>query len=124
MITHKELQKLDQKDTYAIICEKLFTLKDNPKYSVMSELAYLLDKTSFINLVKYFGGLSIDIPTPEEFKQTRRLILLYQYFHIENLSWKTALQKAGYSMSDTRQAQKQLIEFSNVLENIKLGRDV
>lgn len=123
MITDRDLQKLNQKDMYAIICETLFTLKDNPKYSVMSELSYLLDKDSFINLVKYFGGTSIDIPTIDEFRKTIKLILLYQYFHIDNLSWKNSLEKAGYDMYETRQAQKQLIEFTNVLENIKLGRD-
>ena len=123
MITDRDLQKLNQKDMYAIVCETLFTLKDNPKYSVMSELAYLLDKSSFINLIKYFGGMSIDIPTADEFRKTIKLILLYQYFHVENLSWKTSLEKAGYDMYETRQAQKQLMEFSNVLENIKLGRD-
>lgn len=123
MINDRDLQKLNQRDTYAIVCETLFTLKENPKYSVMSELAYLLDKTSFINLVKYFGGESISIPTIDDFRKTIRLILLYQYFHVENLSWRDALDKAGYERSETRQAQKQLIEFSNVLENIKLGRD-
>lgn len=123
MINDRDLQKLNQKDTYAIICETLYALKDNPKYSVMSELAYLLDKSSFINLIKYFGGLSIDIPTSDDFKQTIKLILLYQYFKIENLSWRTSLEKAGYAMSETRQAQKQLVEFSNILDSIKLGRD-
>ena len=123
MFNDKDLQKLNQTDVYAVVCETLYALKNNPNYSVMSELAYLLDQKSFTNLVKYFGGTTIEIPTVDDFKKTIRVILLYQYFNIENMSWKDALIKAGYERSETRQAQKQLMQFTNVLESVKLGRD-
>lgn len=123
MLNDKDLQKLNQTDVYAVVCETLYALKNNPNYSVMSELAYLLDQKSFTNLVKYFGGTTIEIPTVDDFKKTIRVILLYQYFNIENMSWKDALIKAGYERSETRQAQKQLMQFTNVLESVKLGRD-
>ncbi len=124
MLTDKELQKLGQSDVYAVVCETLFALRDVPSYSIMSDLAYLLDKDSFTNLVKYFGGSLIQIPTIDEFKKTIRVILLHQYFNIENMSWRESLVKAGYERSETRQAQKQLMQFSNVLESIKVGRDI
>lgn len=121
-ITDRDFQKLNQTDTYAIICEMLYTLKDNPSYSTMSELAYLLDRKSFIHLIKYFGGETITIPTVDEFKKAIKVILLYQYFNIDGLSWRESLLKSGYACSETRQAQKHLIQLSNILESIKLGR--
>lgn len=122
MVSDKDLQKLNQSDIYAIVCEMLYALREVPSYSIMSDLAYLLDQKSFNNLIKYFGGTTIQLPTLDEFKKTIRVILLHQYFNVENMSWSESLVKAGYERSETRQAQKHLMQFSNVLNQVKLGR--
>ena len=48
IITQRDFQTLNQSDSYAVICELLYALKENPKYCVLSELAYILDKDSFL----------------------------------------------------------------------------
>ena len=118
----RDLTRFTQSDIYSIVCELLYKIKDNESYSVMSELAYILDKNSFIKFMQYFGGTTISIPTLEDFKQTIRVIQLYHYFNIENMSWKDALVKAGFEKNETRSAQRRLIEFTKVLNSFKAGR--
>lgn len=118
----RDLTRFTQSDIYSIVCELLYKIKDNESYSVMSELAYILDKNSFIKFMQYFGGTTISIPTLEDFRQTIRVIQLYHYFNIENMSWKDALVKAGFEKNETRSAQRRLIEFTKVLNSFKAGR--
>lgn len=119
----RDLSRMSQSDIYSIVCELLYTIKDDPKYSILSELVYLLDQKSFINFIKYFGGTTISIPTLEDFRKTIKIIQLYYYFNIENLSWREALEKSGFERLETRSAQKQLMQFTDILNNIKLGRN-
>ena len=123
IITQRDFQTLNQSDSYAVICELLYALKENPKYCAMSELAYILDKDSFIRFIKYFGGSTVQVPTVEEFRETLQTIMLYQYFKIDNLSWQDALAKANIEKKDTRKFQKALMTFDTVLHDTQLGRD-
>ena len=123
VITQRDFHTLGQSDSYAVICELLYALKENPKYCIMSELAYILDKDSFLRLIKYFGGSSIQVPSVDEWRETVQTIMLYQYFKIDNLSWQDALAKANIEKKDTRKFQKALMTFDEVLRNTKLGRD-
>lgn len=119
----RDLQKFTQSDVYSVVCELLYALKDNDDYSAISELAYILDKDSFIKFIQYFGGTTLKVPTVEEFKQAIRVMQLYHYFNLENMPWKEALVKAGYERTETRSAQRHLMQFTKVLNSIKLGRD-
>jgi hypothetical protein len=121
-MTEIKLERLSQPEVYALICESLYTLKDNPKYSVISELAFLLDKQSFMRLIKYFGGMSITIPTEEEFKETIGLLLLYQAVEIDGLPWRKALDAAGYDLSDSRRVQRKLAILKRSIKEFKEGK--
>ena len=118
----RDLNKLNQSDVYSIICEMLYAFRDDNSFGTMSELAYILDKDSFMRFIKYFGGTTITIPTVSEFKSTIKLIQLYHYFNIENMSWKDALDKAGFDKSETRTAQRKLMTFTKKLNSVKVGR--
>lgn len=119
----KDLQRFSQSDVYSIICELIYAVKDDPKYSAICELAYLLDKDSFIKLIKYFGGSNLKVPSVDEFKSAIKIMQLYHYFNIENMPWKEALVKAGFERNETRSAQRNLMQFTKVLSDAKLGRD-
>lgn len=118
----RDLNKLNQSDVYSIICELLYALRDDTSYGVLSELAYILDKDSFVRFIKYFGGTTITVPTLDEFKATIKVIQLYHYFNIENMSWKDALVKAGFDKNETRTAQRKLMAFTKTLNSVKIGR--
>ena len=118
---NKDFHKLSEPDVYSTLCALLYALKDNPRYAVLSELMYLLDKKSFIKLVQYFGGLTIQIPKPEELQHVIKLLLLYQYKEIEDMEWDDALLKAGYEKGDSRSAQRYLAIIKKNLENLNVG---
>lgn len=121
MNTYKDFYNLSQPDIYSILCQFLFELQGNAKYTTISELAYILDRESFVKLIKYFGGLTITIPTADELKSATKLMLLYQYKELENMKWHEALNKAGYEDTDSRSAQRNLAILKKTIENFKKG---
>ena len=64
--TKDSLKQLNSSDTYSLILFCLYKIKNNEKYSTLSELAYVLDKDNLLKLCEYFGGLTIKIPTIDE----------------------------------------------------------
>ncbi len=119
----RDLSRMSQSDIYSIVCELLYVVKDNPNYSAMSELAYILNQESFIKFIKYFGGTTLAVPTLDDFKQTLKVMQLYHYFNVQNMSWKDALVKAGFERNETRSAQRKLMQFTEVLNKSKIGRN-
>jgi len=121
MTSDKDLYKLTQPDIYSLICELLYVLKDNPKYSIISELAFILDRNSFIKFIKYFGGMTITIPTENEFKDVIQLLLLYQAIEIDKLPWRKALEEAGIELDKSRSMQRKLSILKKTLADYRLG---
>lgn len=117
MSTSNLLSKFKEPDVYAILCGYLFEFKEIPEYSILSELTYLLDSKSFINLIKYFEGQTVRIPTREEFQSAVKVLLLLQYFEIEKRPWKESLQLAGFQTSEGRSAQKKLDKLKATIKN-------
>ena len=118
---NKILSKFKEADVYALICGYLYEYKEIPEYSIMCELAYLLDSKSFINLIKYFEGKTFTVPTKEEFQTAIRTILLYQYYEVDKKPWKEALIDAGFDSSDGRAAQIQLRKLKDTIEKYNYG---
>ena len=116
-----DLEQLSQPEIYALICECLYALKDNPKYSITSELAFILEKDSFVKFIKYFGGMTITVPTMEEFKDTIGLLLLYQAVEVDKLPWKESLEFAGYEPEQSRSVQRKLAILKKSIKDFKVG---
>lgn len=53
-------------EKFSLILFLLYKLKDDPKYSILSELPFVLDKSNLLNLLEYFGGRTITIPTKRD----------------------------------------------------------
>lgn len=113
---NKVLSKFKEQDVYALLCGYLFEFKNVPEYSVISELAYLLDRESFVNLIDYFEGQTFKVPTKKDFQNAVRTLLLLQYYEIEGRPWKDSLVAAGFDTSDGRAAQIQLKKLKTTLE--------
>lgn len=113
---NKVLSKFKEQDVYALLCGYLFEFKNVPEYSVISELAYLLDRESFVNLIDYFEGQTFKVPTKKDFQNAIRTLLLLQYYEIEGRPWKDSLVAAGFDTSDGRAAQIQLKKLKTTLE--------
>lgn len=115
------LDEFKKQDVYSVLCAYLYELKDIPEYALFSELAYLLDSKSFVNLITYMEGQTIKIPSMEEFQTCIKVLLLLQYNKIEGLSWKESLGKAGFDTSEGRSAQNKLNKLVSTLTKYNYG---
>lgn len=115
------LDGLSREDVFAVATALLYSLKDHPQYSIVSELFYILDYDNFIRLIKYFGGCEIRIPSSEEINNTLKLLLLYQYREVEEFSWEDSLKKAGIPESDSRSARTKLNSLIRILKSQEVG---
>ena len=95
MNMNSELDKLKTRDVYSFILFILYKIKNNQKYSTLSELAYIVDKESLLNICQYFGGLTITIPTIDEFEDILNVLLLYQKVDIEGKDLDRTLDDFG-----------------------------
>ncbi len=89
----KSLNEMNEKDIYSMMLFALFKLSNNPKYSTLSELVYLVDKESLLRLISVFEGITITIPKLTEFKTLVSALELYQMVNLENMDFKTALKQ-------------------------------
>jgi hypothetical protein len=124
MANNDIIAKFKEQDIYALICSYLFDCCDVPQYSMICELAYLLDTKSFINLIKYFEGQEIKIPTKEEFQSCIKVLLLYVYHEVEGMKWKEALELAGFKTSEGRSAHNKLQKLVDVMNKYNYGNRI
>ena len=84
---------LTKRDTYSLILFLLYALKDDAKYSSLSQLAYVLDFKNMLNLCEYFGGLTVTIPTIEELETVTYALTLYQDVELNHKDFQECLKK-------------------------------
>lgn len=115
------LSNLSDQDAYAVICSFLHDLSNEPQYSLLSELCYILDKESLKRLLKYFSGRTIKIPTQEEVSDAIQIIMLFQLHEIEHKPWKDALEAVGFTTSEGKKAHNKLNKFREIIEKYNFG---
>lgn len=115
----KDITILSQEDTYSLVLLLLYVCKDNPRYSTLNELAYILDHDSFMNFIKYYEGQTIQIPPIDEILDSLRLLALFQYYKVEKLPWKDSLELAGYNSEEGISAKHKLIRFIKHIDKYK-----
>lgn len=85
------LNNLNKHDVYSLLLFTLYKMKDDPKYSTLSELCYILDGDNLTKFLSYYGGMTISVPTLKEIRALTQTLLLYQYVNIEGGNFKDAL---------------------------------
>lgn len=113
MSVKSEVSKLKETDIWSLLLFVLFKIKDTDEFSSLSELTYILDKTSLLKLCEYFGGSTITIPTIDELEHLVYGLLLYQYVDIDKLDYNDALAKIyseGTSKTEIKLAYKKIKE--------------
>lgn len=99
---------LDKEDTYSMALLMLYASSDNPRFSTLSELVYLLDSNSFKNFIKYYEGQTIQVPTAKEIQDSLRLLILFQHSKVEKMEWHEALRESGFSQEESISARTKL----------------
>lgn len=121
----KELDDLTVTDTYSLIMFALYKLKDNPKYSTLSELTYLVDRQSLLAIIEYFGGLTITIPSAKELRVLLNALTIYEQVNISKTQDLNKLlkdlDKKGYDKEELLEAYTTV---SDILKNYDFGNEV
>lgn len=118
----QKLEDLTITDIYSLVLFAIYKLGDVPEYSSLSELSYLLDKKSFFNLIEYYGGTTIKIPTQKEFKKVLNSLLLYQLVNLEGIEFTQAFKLLDdeYQVKATKDEYFRLVE---ILEKHNFKRE-
>ena len=117
------LDKLNEKDIYSAAMFLLSKLEGVPKYAIISELPYLLDKEGVFKLCKYYGGKTIKIPTLDELKDAMKLLLVMQFYRVDGKSWTESLECAGYSLAESKSVSSKLVILEQMLEQYNFSGD-
>ena len=90
-------------------------MTDNPEYSSISQLSYVLDKDNLLNLCVYFGGQTIKIPTTYELESLVYALLLYQHVKIDGMEYEKALNLIGHESEELREVKKNYKHICNIM---------
>lgn len=115
------LNKFNKQDVISTTSSLLYLLRSQPQYSTVSELVYLLDYDNFIKLITYYGGTTIRIPTVDEIDEMLRVLLLYQYYYVNKLSWKESLIKLEIPESESLSYRSKLSHLKRLLSSQSTG---
>lgn len=118
-----KLDELKSTDIYSMILFALYKLKEIPEYSTLSELVYILNKESLMNLLNYFGGLTITIPTQNELKIVVNALLLYQFIQLENKEINEAIKLLDIDESLIKEVKLTYFKLSEILDKYDFRRD-
>lgn len=95
MSVKENVSLLKEDDVFSMALFTLYALKNDEKYSSLSELAYLLDKKSLLNLLEYYGGQTITIPTSKDLEQVVSALSMHLKVHAQGMSEEDAIESLG-----------------------------
>lgn len=112
------LKEMNKVDIYSFMLFALYELRKIEEYRVLSELSYILDNQSIINFLDYYGGMTIKVPTKEDFRLIINALLLYQYINIENMSFEEAIKQLDKNKNDIVKIKEAYKVISPLLEKL------
>lgn len=112
----RNLKNLKEQDLYSLSLFTLYKLIGANEFSSLSEMAYLLDKNSFLNLCEFFGGQTIRIPTIDEFEELICALLLYQVVNEEQEDYNKVVKDFGEQIKNPRAVR---IKYNKLCEILK-----
>lgn len=115
------LNLLNKEDIYSLMLFTLYKMKDIPDYLTLTELSYILDGDSLNKLLKYFGGMTITIPTPKQFDLVFQTLLLYQYINLEEGEFESGLKAVVKDDADKDEVRLLYVKLVEVLSNYEFN---
>lgn len=116
------LNSMNKTDIYSLMLFALYKMREMPDYLALTEMAYLLDGDNLTKFLSYFGGMTITIPTMQDFRLITKALLIYQYVNIEEGSFEDAIKSIPldeFKTDDIKQMYTKLVE---VLSNYEFIR--
>lgn len=118
------LNNMKARDTMSMVLFVLYKLSENPEYSTLSELSYILDGTSLSNLLDYYGGMTITIPTKAEFAIVVDTLLLYQYHQMDKMSFDEAVKLLGKTGDQLKEIKDCYQKVYKIIEKYNFNLDI
>lgn len=88
------IKYLGDHQIYSLLLFALYKMiGEDKKYSILSELIYLLGREDFIKLCTFYGGKEIKIPTLNELDRLLKGLLLYSEVDIEGKDMNETIKK-------------------------------
>ena len=114
---------LKKNDVYSLVLFALYKLRDDPRYSTLSELIYTIDSKNFLKLMETFGGLTITIPTVDEFEQLIYALLVFQRVDVDGEKYRDVVADVSTKTElDMRAIQNDYNRIKEVLSQYKFVR--
>lgn len=114
-----EIENLRKQDIYSLMMFVLYRLKDSDEYSTLSQMAYLLDKESLLNLCEYFGGLTITIPTIHELEQIVYALMFFQEVDLKGADFDKVYEELRAKEIDANHIKDTYYTIKEVLKEYK-----
>lgn len=112
----KDLNNLNDNDLINLLLYGLYKLSNNPEYSSLCELVYVLDKENLFKLCSVYGGSTITVPTITELKKMVNVLLVYQKIH-EGKSFEKAYTEVDTTIDSKKELFDRYQVFSKLLED-------
>ena len=118
-MARKPTEDFPEKDINALTLMILSVLRDTPEFRSLAHLAYILTRDDFDKLIDICGGMTLTIPTREEFERSLRAIVYYYYRKVYRYSKVQALDKSGLSLIDLNSVEGDLKQIGKVMKSFK-----
>lgn len=118
-MVRKPTEDFPEKDINALTLMILSVLRDTPEFRSLAHLAYILTRDDFDKLIDICGGMTLTIPTREEFERSLRAIVYYYYRKVYRYSKVQALDKSGLSLIDLNSVEGHLKQIGKVMKSFK-----
>lgn len=111
------LKSLSEEDLINEVLYLIYKLKDDPRYSVISELIYILGKDDLFKLCSVLGGCEIKVPTILELKLFIGAIYIYFSMNTENKTFEEAFKELNLDSSLKKLIYSICIGFDKLNDN-------
>ena len=122
----ESLNNLNKKDIYSLLLFALYQLKEDPKFSVLSEMCYILNSEDLLKMLNYFGGMTITVPTLRDMRLLVQALMIYRSVHIEQECTYDEVvadykkNKSEFTLQEIDEAYSKLVE---VVSNYEFSRN-
>ena len=119
---YSEINKFKTKDIYSLMLYILYKISDDPQYSTLSELSYILNKEDLLKLCSYYGGLTIKIPSIDELELMLNALFVFYEVDIQKQDMTKTLNNFQTTISERYKIKKAYSTIKNTLKDIDFSK--
>lgn len=119
---YSEINKFKTKDIYSLMLYVLYKISDDPQYSTLSELSYVLNKEDLLKLCSYYGGLTIKIPSIDELELMLNALFVFYEVDIQKQDMTKTLNNFQTTISERYKIKKAYSTIKNTLKDIDFSK--